>query len=110
MKRNAPVLQMLARATPRRRKDILKGCSADVLHSLAEIALNLLKGNIPLSPSQFQKLKRHKKLIRLLADRKTTVKRKRNALQQTGGFLLPLLSAAIPIVGELIGGLVRRRG
>lgn len=107
LKRNAPLLKVLAKATPKRRKDILRGCSPDLLQTLCEIALNLLKGNIPLSLQQYQKLKRYKKNIRLIADKKASVKSKRRVLQ-TGGFLFPLLTAAIPIIGELIGGLARR--
>lgn len=109
LKRNASLLSALYHATPKKRKDILIHGSPDFIQALCEIALNLLKGNIPLSPSQFKKLKRQKTIIKLLSDKKTTLKRKHQVLKkQTGGFLLPLLAAAIPMIGELIGGLVRR--
>lgn len=39
----------------------------------------------------------------MLADRKTSVKHKRVALQQMGGFILPLLATAIPIMDEQAG-------
>lgn len=107
LKRNIPLLKALTKASPRKRKDILRGCSNDLLHSLSEIALNLLKGNIPLSSQQYAALKRQKNKIRLLADRKISLRRKRRTLQQTGGFLLPLLATAIPVIGQLLGGLRR---
>jgi len=58
LKRNASLLSALYHATPKKRKDILIHSSPDFKG--LKIALNLLKGNIPLSPSQFKKLKRQK--------------------------------------------------
>ncbi len=70
LKRNAPLLRALYHATPRKRKDILTHSSLDFLQALWEVALNRLKGNIPLSPRQYKTLKRKRKIIRLLADKK----------------------------------------
>lgn len=110
IKRNAVLLKALYHATPQKRKDIIAHCSPDFLQALCEIALNLLKGNIPLSTSQYKKLKRQKKIIRLLADHKTSLKRKHQVLKkQTGGFIFPLLSAAVPLIGNLLGGLIRKK-
>ena len=110
IKRNAVLLKALYHATPRKRKDIIAYGSPDFLQALCEIALNLLKGNIPLSPSQYKTLKRRKKIIRLLADKKIGLKRKHQVLKkQTGGFIFPLLSAAVPLLGNLLGGLIQRK-
>ena len=110
IKRNAVLLKALYHATPQKRKDIIAHCSPDFLQALCEIALNLLKGNIPLSASQYKKLKSQKKIIRLLADRKTGLKRKHQVLKkQSGGFIFPLLSAAVPLIGNLLGGLIQRK-
>lgn len=109
IKRNAPLFRALYHATPQKRKDILAHCSPDFLKALCEIALNILKGNVKISPSQHKKLQRQKKIIRLLADKRTGLKRKQLALKnQTGGFILPLLSVVAPLIGELVGGLIRR--
>lgn len=109
LKRNAPLLKALYHATPQKRRDILAYCSSDFIQALCEIALNVLKGNVPLSTAQYNKLKRQKKVIRLLADKRAGLKRKHQTLmKQSGGFLLPLLSTVVPIIGDLIGGLVRR--
>lgn len=105
IKRNALLLKALYCASPKKRKDILLRSSLDFIQALCEIALNLLKGNIPSSPSQFKKLKMQKKIIRLLADKKTNLKTNKLALQKQ--FLLPLLATAVPLIGDLIGGLVR---
>ena len=109
LKRNALLLKALYHAKPSKRKDILKHCSPDFLQALCELSLNLLKGHLKVSPSQYRQLNRQKNIIRLLADKKTSLKRKHQVLKkQTGGFILPLLSAAVPILGNLLGGLIPR--
>ena len=109
IKRNAPLLTALYHATPKKRKDILSHGSPDFIQTLCEIALNLLKGNIPLSPSQLKKLKRQKKAIRLLANKNVSLTSKRQTLKkQSGGFILPLLAAVVPMIGSLLGGIARR--
>ena len=110
IKRNAVLLKALYHSTPQKRKDILAHASPDFLQALCEIAFNLLKGNIPLSPSQYKTLKRQKKIIRLLADKKIALKRKQLVLKkQTGGFIFPLLAAAVPLLGNILGGLIQRK-
>ena len=109
IKRNAPLLRALCNAPPRKRKDILRHSSDDFIHTLCELSLNLLKGNVPLSTCQYKKLKRQKNIIRALACKKTSLKRKRGTLmKQSGGFILPLLSAVVPLFGQLLGGLIKR--
>lgn len=108
LKRNMPLLRALCQAPPSKRKDILENCSTDFLQSFCELSLNLLKGNIPLSGIQYKKLKKQKNFFKLLANKKTNLKTKFKALRkQSGGFLLPLLGAVIPILGQLLGGLAR---
>ena len=108
IKRNALLLRALYKATPQKQKDILIHASPDLIQALCEIALNLLKGNIPLNPVQYRKLKKQKKIIRLLADKKTGLKRKHHVLKnQTGGFIGAILSAAIPLLASLIGSKAR---
>ena len=109
IRRNAPLFRALYHATPQKRKDILNHCSPDFLQALCEIALNILKGNIKLTPSQYQKLNKQKKVLRLLADKRSGLKRKQLALKsQGGGFILPILTALAPIIGDLLGGIIRR--
>ena len=72
---------------------------------LRECAVNILKGNIPLTPAQLKKLKRFKEKVRLLAAYKTPVK-KRRELEQSGGFLPALLA---PVVGAVLGALLKKK-
>ena len=67
------------------------------------------KGNIKLFPSQYRRLKKQKKVIRLLAYKRSGLKRKQLALKnQGGGFILPILTALATIIGDLVAGIVRR--
>ena len=75
----------------------------NLILTLCEIAVNILKGKVPLNPTQFQKLKKKRAGIRLFADKKVgLLKKKKKLLNQSGGFLLPLLSIAVPFITSLI--------
>jgi hypothetical protein len=84
------------------RKKLLKGVKACELKLLSECCLNAAKGNVPLSRKVLHK---HRKSIKKIIDRQTpyTV-RKRVFVRQAGkgGFLIPLLTAAIPILTSLL--------
>lgn len=63
-----------------------------------------------LSPKLEKKLRRHRQKLKMLANAKTSIKRKRKALSQRGG-IFPLLMAAIPAAisaVSAIGNLTRR--
>ena len=60
-----------------------------------------------LHPSMTKKLKRHSRALRKLVSKKTSLKAKRKVLSQQGGFL-PLLLAALPAVGSIVGGIISR--
>lgn len=110
MERNAPLIRALYYATPQKRREILSYASPDFVQALCEIALNVSKGNVPLSSSQYKKLKSQKKIIKSLTNKRTGLKRKQQTLaKQTGGFLPLLLSTVIPIIGGLIGDAIQRK-
>lgn len=99
---NLPALKNLYKSTPARRKIILRKASSDLILSICELAFNLLRGNIPLTARQYQVLKRQKKWIKLFANKRASVATKRKVINQNGGFLLPLLSVAVPFITSLI--------
>ena len=63
-------LHLLARSSAKRRKFLLKQATKEELASLFEICLNILRGNLPLSPHMHKKLKRERNTLRKLADKK----------------------------------------
>jgi hypothetical protein len=100
VKEHLHILQRLVKSCNKRRGRIISKCDDELLKCLCECAQNTLNSNVPLTPAQLKKLARHKKIVRELACKKTTLKAKRKKLlKQTGGFLLPLL---VPIITAII--------
>jgi len=74
----------------------------DVVDGVCECALNTIKGTVPLENSQKKKLSKYKKLLRYLATKKASTKRKREILIQHGKGILPfLIPAAITLFKTL---------
>lgn len=102
IKRNLPLLQMMCGAKPGLIKAVLKGASPDLIHALTECSLNVLKGNVRLTQAQKKQLSRYKQSLRSLARKATSVKRRKQILQQ-GGFLGALLKPVLGVLGGLLG-------
>lgn len=103
----SPQLRLLAKSDLQRSREILKTASPCLIRLLCESGLNVLKGNIKLSDSQYKKLKPHKKLLLFVS--KPTIPlhlRKKEFQKKKGGFLpvvLPILLSAIAgFAGEAI--------
>ena len=104
VQRNAPLLKLLCGAKPALIKAILKGASPDLIKALSECSLNVLKGNVRLTPTQKRQLARHKLGLRTLAKKGTSLKRRRLILQK-GGFLGALIKPILGVLSGLIGGI-----
>lgn len=102
MRRNLSLLELIYKSPPALRRVIISNANLDFINALCEIAFNVLQGNIPLTNQQYKQLKKKKSLIRLIADKKIKTLKKRKTINQSGGFLLPLLGAAIPFITSLI--------
>ncbi len=96
-------LKLLAESGNQQRKRLLSIANTDQIKSLCEICLNTLKGTLPLNQTQVGKLKRHKTAIKLLAHKRTSLKAKKQVINQKGGFLGSLLSLALPLLSGLLG-------
>lgn len=102
VKRNLALLKLLITVPPRQRKAILCSASDDLVAAISEIALNTLKGNIPLSPQQVRVLRKRRTLIKTLGNSKLSLRKKKYLVKQSGGFLGPLLSFAVPLITGLL--------
>lgn len=98
-KRNLSFLKSIYKKSKKERNKVLEKITRDQLHCLVEIAFNVLKGNIPFNSKPLKCLKRYKQQIRNLADNKFSFKRKKELLQQKGGFLSYLVA---PIIASLV--------
>ena len=99
VKRQGEMLRFLARAKPSAVKAVVENATPQLVKTLCECCHNVLKGNVPLTPGQKRRLRRHKVNLRQLTKKSLTVKRRKQILQ-TGGFLGALLG---PVLGVLKG-------
>jgi hypothetical protein len=88
-----------------RLKKYLKKASVDEIHSLCECTLNVCNGNVPVSQRTLNRLKPYARSIKKISQGK--VKNKRKYLIQHGGFLPLIASAVLPIIGSLVGELIK---
>lgn len=105
LKRSWPLLLLLQKVKPKLRKILLEDLAdnPEMCVVIREIFVNYLNGNIKLSQSEREKLKRYSKLCKLMAS-KSKRKQRKKTFKQVGGLpLLPLLiNAAIPIITSLL--------
>ena len=99
---NYHALQVLKTADPKLRKAILANCKCDLVKTLSECSLNLLRGNVKLTPCQKRKLHKYRAHLRKLADKRVSLTSKKKDIVQRGGFLLPLLGAVLPTIASLL--------
>ena len=95
------------------KKSIMKNASKDLILALMEIVSNVIYGNVDISSEHVRELKKHAKILQEMANRKTSMKRRREIVQQ-GGFLAalagPLLAAVTPLIGGLMKGFLPSSG
>ena len=92
------------------RKALLKALTNKEVKLLCEVCLNLVHGHLKVNnPTTFNKLKKHRKLLSDLADKRKPIKRKRQLINQKGGFIGALAAATLPIIVDQVYRLVKRR-
>ncbi len=99
----------LAKSSPQRRKTLLKHASNEELKGLFELCLNILRGNLPINRTVFQRLKRHRKIIEDLSNRRIPLYKKREIINQKGGFIGGLATFALPLLTHLITSALKKR-
>lgn len=102
MRSNYHALHVLRREQLKLRKAIITNSRKELLNSISECALNVLRGNVQLSACQKRKLQQHKAIIRKVSDKHVPLSAKRRIILQRGDFLVPLLSAVLPVLAALI--------
>ena len=104
LKEFAPELKLLCKFNNNRKQRWLeKNLNDSLILCLCECSLNILRGNIPLQPKQKKMLAKHKEDLRKLIDKKISIKKKRQILQN-GGFIGTLLGPIVSILSGLLGG------
>ena len=102
MRSNIHDLHVFKTATLKLRKAIVSNCDRELVHSICECVLNVLNGKVRLSDCVARKLRKHRTVLRKVADKRVHLLGKKKLIVQRGGFLLPLLSAVLPALATLI--------
>ena len=100
--KHAPYLHVLAKGSTKQRQGVIDGAGKDLITCLCECALNVLNGNVSLTPADRTKLRRHKQKLRALTNGRTSLRKKKTALKQKGGFLGALLTPVLTALGGLL--------
>ena len=106
-KKYAGHIHALSNSSPQMCKAMIKHADPGLVKCLCECALNILKGNVPITAAQKRKLSRHKADLRSLAQAKTSAKKKKKILQK-GGILPILAKVALPVFTTLLGSVASR--
>jgi hypothetical protein len=101
-------LEELSSANIKERKRLLSTFNDCVIDAISELALNCLKGNIPLKSCDFKKLKKYQNILRIISQ-PNKVTTRRNILIQKGGFLNILVGPALSLLAALVGEYIGKR-
>ena len=88
----------------------LRAAPDNLIKTICNAAYNLTSNeSVKLSPKQKKYFRKYKSPISKLIERGPSIRQKRSVLVQPGGglFIPALLSAVLPIVGSLIGNVIR---
>ncbi|CAG2102052.1 unnamed protein product [Medioppia subpectinata] len=105
-RRSLPFLRYATKKPTGSRRRILKDLGAEktVYNALQELAHNTLSGVIPLNPKQKKLLQPHRKTLENLCDCKNrkSIKKRKQLILQSGGFLPIVLSALAGVLPTLL--------
>ena len=98
LQEHATFLRLLANSKSAMQRKLITTATKDQIDTLSEIALNFLKGIIPIQPHQFAKLKQSAKKLRHLASQGMSAKRREMLLTRKGEFLKSFSTLLIPLL------------
>ena len=107
LKRNLHYLRFLNNAKPKQANFVIDDANKDLLLCICEIVNNILEGNIKLKPKERNKLRKYKKTLHQLIDKRIKLKDKRKLIKnQKGGFLPAVIAPILGIAASLLGQLI----
>jgi hypothetical protein len=103
IKRHFHCLSLLASANPSLRKAIIKACDKDFICCICECIKNVTEANVPIPHDSLKQLKRHRRILDKIVDKRTHLPVKKRLIVQHGGFLSILLPPLLGVIGSLVG-------
>ena len=101
-------IKVLARSNANQRKLLLREGTNQQLKGLFELCLNIIRGNLPINNTEFHRLKRHRKTLESLASRRVPLYKKREIVNQKGGFIGAVAKFAVPLLASIIASKLRK--
>ena len=103
VKKHWDFIHLLANtSSTQQRKVLLDTITPDQFKAVSEIILNVAYLKIPVSKASTSKLKRQKKIVELLADKKVGGYRRLETLKKNPKVVVSLLQAALPGLKTLL--------
>jgi hypothetical protein len=103
VRKHSPFFKLLLTTTSKlQRKVLLDSITNDQLRALTEVTVNLLQGVLPVTPDHRQKLKKYRRLIRLIGDKKVSLKTKKKALCRQSGVIALMLKSIEPALNKVL--------
>ena len=100
-------LQKLRRMKPNVQREAMRRSNDAFIRSLCSCLKKLRHTRV--SPKLRKRMQRHKKYLQKFLRKNTSISTKRKMLSQRGGLgFLPLIFAAAPAIGSLLGNLISR--
>ena len=97
---------ILSLVTLRARNQMVRDSYREVIHSILQYCLNILNGNVRLTPKQKSTLCKHKAKLGVLANKKISLRKKKQIIQK-GGFLCAILAPFASVLGSLLFDSIR---
>lgn len=88
-------LLLFVQTTPTQRKVLLNTVTKDQLKVLSQIAHNIIRGTVSLNASEKEILKRDRRTVHLLGDRKLGYKHKQNLARGKQNIIYALVKIAV---------------
>ena len=107
LKRNISIIKALNNLSQKQYKAVIQNSDKDLLFCLSNIIHNVNTGTVRVSPAVLKKLRRYRKEIYELCNKKITIKRRKNILVQKGGFLFSVLLPSI--IGSLVSVVTQKK-
>ncbi len=83
LKAHVPYLHVLVNGNSKQREGILRGANKELIYCVCECALNVLQGNVHLLPAEKNTLKKYRRRLRDLTDKKIALSKKKTAFTET---------------------------
>ena len=106
VKKNIGAIKDLSTVPRHIRAVIIDNGTRDLILALCEVIHNVLVGNVKLTPDEIGRLKRYKRTLVNIIDKKTSVKKKKVLIKQHGGFLMTLLPPALSVLASILSNVV----